>query len=341
MKLTYPNYQVVVVDNQSPNSSWESIQQWVRGELKVNLPGTNPLLNLSLPAVPKPLPHVLLSRSDLKGNPARPVPGSLVLIDAEENLGYSGGNNLGIEYALRDEECTYVWILNNDTVVDPDALRFQVERMMTYEARQQKIGIMGCKVMHYYQPAVIQGAGGSRLYKWIGYATGLGNGEADTGQYDVEQVAVDYINGCSMFTSRNFIEQVGFLSEDYFLYFEEPDWAVRGRRAGKWELGYAWQAKIYHKEGASIGGGTHREKSSISKFSDFYWARSKILFTRKFYPYCLPTLYAGMSLALLNRIRRGQWDRVSMLMRVMLDPSSRYPSSDQTSPINTKSSHIK
>jgi GT2 family glycosyltransferase len=330
MKLDYPDYQVVVVDNQSPNRSLNYIQQWASGTLDVSVPASNPLRSLSCPAIPKPLPYTLLTRSDLEDNQANPTRVPFVLIDAGENLGYSGGNNLGIQYALRDEECAYIWVLNNDTVVEPSALRFLVEKMATCAAQHQKVGILGCKVMHYYQPTVIQGAGGSRLYKWLGYATGLGNGETDAGQYDVEQVAVDYINGCSMFTSREFIDQVGLLSEDYFLYFEEPDWAVRGRRSGKWELGYAWRAKIYHKEGASIGGGTHREKSSISKFSDFYWARSKILFTRKFYPYCLPTLYAGLSLAILNRIRRGQWDRVPMLMRVMLNPLPKYRSSDQT-----------
>jgi GT2 family glycosyltransferase len=121
------------------------------------------------------------------------------------------------------------------------------------------------------------------------------------------------------------VREVGLLAEEYFLYYEEPDWAERGRRMGNWELGYAWKARVYHKEGASTGGGTHRRKT-VSQLSDFYFVRSRILFTRKFQPYCLPTVYAGLLIAIANRLWHGQPDRALMIVKTMLSPRRTFKS---------------
>jgi hypothetical protein len=177
---------------------------------------------------------------------------------------------------------------------------------------------------------VIQCASGSHLNKWLGrLSTGLGNGQPDQGQFDVEEVDVDFVTGSCMFTSAAFVEEVGLLAEEYFLYYEEPDWAERGRRAGDWQLGYAWKARVYHKEGASTGGGTHRRKS-VSLLSDFYFVRSRVLYTRKFNARYLLTVYLGLLLAMASRAWNGQWNRILMILKVMLKPIRTYKASPHT-----------
>jgi GT2 family glycosyltransferase len=111
------------------------------------------------------------------------------------------------------------------------------------------------------------------------------------------------------------LEEVGLLQEDYFLYFEELDWAVRAR--GRFRLGYAASSVVYHKEGSSIGG-SDRAKTAKSATADLYALKNRVRFTRRFYPYALPTVYLGLLLALANRVRRRQWDRVALIVRIML-----------------------
>ena len=107
-----------------------------------------------------------------------------------------------------------------------------------------------------------------------------------------------------MLVSRQFVESVGLLAEDYFLYNEEIDWATRAK--GLYTLAYAAKSTVYHKEGASIGGSNFK-LAQKSRTSDFYMIKSRIMFARKFYPYTLPTVYLGLGATMVNRMRRGQW----------------------------------
>lgn len=119
-----------------------------------------------------------------------------------------------------------------------------------------------------------------------------------------------------MLVSRDFLREVGLLSEDYFLYFEELDWAVRAK--GKFELAYAPQSIVYHKEGGSAGArSTEAEKSWVA---DYHFIRNRIVFTRKFLPAMLPTVYFALFIALLRRARRGRWDRVRMIAKLCWSP---------------------
>jgi len=113
------------------------------------------------------------------------------------------------------------------------------------------------------------------------------------------------------------------MDEGYFFYFDEIDWALRGKKNGGWELGYAYKSKVYHKEGASAGG-NNLKKNSKSKFSDFYAIRNRIRFTKKFYPYCLPIVYLSLFIVALNRIKRKQFDRVFMIFKILLDTNATF-----------------
>ena len=104
---------------------------------------------------------------------------------------------------------------------------------------------------------------------------------------DSRPARMDYINGASTLASRSFLEKIGLMEESYFLYFEEMDWAMRAR--GKFALGYARDSVIYHKEGATIGTNLDRRKRSL--LSDQYLSRNRVLFTRRFVPWALPTVF--------------------------------------------------
>lgn len=235
----------------------------------------------------------------------------VTILQAGANLGFAGGNNVGIRHAL-EHGADYVWILNNDTVVAPDALTRLLERMQA----KTDAGMCGSKLVYYHDRRQVQALGGATYNRWFCIPKHLGRNSDVDAAVDVEEVEarLDYVVGASLLVSRRFVETIGLMNEDYFLYFEELDWAARAR--GRFSLAYAENSIVYHKEGASIGGKIDRplERSSIS---DYYWMRNRLIFTRKFYPYALPTAYVSLLLALFNRVRRRQWDRVRMSLSLL------------------------
>ena len=155
-----------------------------------------------------------------------------------ENLGYAGNNNVGIQAAL-DQEAEWVFILNNDTVLDPACLSLLIEN----GELDRGVGIVGPMVYHFDQPDVIQSAGGILGKNWQSNHAGIN--QHDTGQFKTVR-QVDWISGCAILVRRALIEDVGALDPDYFLYWEEIEWCLRARRAG-WKILHIPQAKLWHK----------------------------------------------------------------------------------------------
>lgn len=236
----------------------------------------------------------------------------VTLLQSGANLGFAGGNNVGLRYALQNG-VDYVWLLNNDTLIEPDALTYLVKKMQ----RDPGLGLCGSTLVYEGQRGTVQALGGARYNRWLGSVRHIGQHQPRAQAVDEGTVEdqLDYLIGASMLASRTFLETVGLLQEDYFLYFEELDWAARAR--GTFRLGYAAKSIVYHKEGSSIGG-TDRAKTTKSYTADLYALKNRVRFTRRFYPYALPTVYLGLTVALFNRLRRRQWKRVALLARIML-----------------------
>ncbi|MDZ7771562.1 MAG: glycosyltransferase family 2 protein [Balneolaceae bacterium] len=233
------------------------------------------------------------------------------LLESGRNLGFAGGTNLGIRHAM-EEGADYLWILNNDTVVESQALDRLLERMQG----EPRIGICGSRLIYLDQPEVLQALGGGTYNRWLGITRYVGEGgpaRMEVEPADIER-QLDYISGASMLVSRRFIEEVGPMNEEYFLYYEELDWMERA--GGRFELGFAPHSVVYHKEGASIKANT-LQRNRKSKRADYYQLRNRLLFTRNYHPLMLPTVYLGLLGALLNRIFRKQWDRVPMILGLM------------------------
>jgi GT2 family glycosyltransferase len=319
-KLKYTNFHVVLVDNCSPNNSISKIREWADGKHKIEISNSFHY-SLVYPEITKPLLYDFINEDEIN---LINTNNNLTIINASKNEGFSHGNNIGIKFGLNQKDASFFWILNNDTVVTPDSL---TQLVAEYQKRQNfKIGILGCKVKYYHQPNLIQCLGGATYNKWLAYGKQVANQKIDSKIYDNDDVKLDLIIGASMFVDINFIDKVGLLGEDYFLYFEEQDWAERAIRKG-FSLEYTHKAVIYHKEGGSIGGNQLNIKG-ISKLSDFYYARNKIIFTKKFHSkLCVLTVYLSFILIILNRIRRGQPDRIPMLVKILFNPYKHFENS--------------
>lgn len=232
----------------------------------------------------------------------------LELIQTGRNLGYAGGNNVGIRRAL-ELGADYIWILNNDTVVNPEAIDHLVARMES----DPSLGICGSSLLYHDDPQIVQAYGGARYNRWTSRTRYLGQFESYDPEIDATAVelALDMVSGAAAFVRRAFVEEVGLMCEDYFLYFEEIDWATRAR--GRFGLGVAPKSVVWHKEGKSAG--THREEWKRSELADYYGIRNRFLFTRKHHPLLLPAMYLTLPAAILNRFRRRQWARLPTLLR--------------------------
>jgi hypothetical protein len=160
------------------------------------------------------------------------------IIAIGENLGYAGNNNVGIEAAMQ-QGADWLFVLNEDTVLDPDCL----SRLVAIGESEATIGIVGPMVYHHDEPEVIQSAGGLLTRQWAGVH--LAQNEPDRGQYPAPH-AVDWVSGCAILLRRAVIEQVGMLDPRFFYYWEETEWCVRTGKAG-WKLMHVPQAKLWHK----------------------------------------------------------------------------------------------
>lgn len=208
--------------------------------------------------------------------------GEIKIIRNEENLGFAGGNNVGIEDALKDG-ADYIIILNNDTIVDKNLVN---ELVKTAES-DEKIGIVVPKIYFAagfefhkdrYQKEergrVIWYAGG--IMDWqnvIGHHRGVD--EVDHGQYD-RQEDTELTSGCCMLMKREMFEKVGVFDERYYLYYEDSDLSVRAKREG-FKIIYAPKAVLWHKNAGSAEG-------SGSALQDYYITRNRLIFGTRYAP---------------------------------------------------------
>lgn len=165
------------------------------------------------------------------------------LIQNPENLGFAGGNNVGIRKALEDG-FSHVLLLNNDTLVKPDFLGQLVRKAI----QNPKAGIIQPLILFLHNPKEIWSAGG-KWVKSLSRAITLGDREP-LADYRFKQEELDWATGCSMLISREAILQAGLLNEQYFLYFEDVEWSLRIKAAG-FRVHLEENSVIYHEAGAS------------------------------------------------------------------------------------------
>lgn len=304
----YPDYRVLVCDNASADGSLERIQAWADGRIEAPVAPGDPLRRLSTPPVPKPIPLVVQDRSAAERHVgAEPVP-PLVLIGAGSNLGFAGGNNVALRLALARDDFEYAWLLNNDTVVEADSLRHLVSRMRA----RPDAGMCGSTLVFYDPPHQVQAYGGATYNRWFGVPHNISRLRPDDDPARIES-RLDYVMGASMLVSKPFLREVGLMSEDYFLFCEEVDWATRAR--GCYTLAYAPESRVYHKGGRSTG----LSGRNYSKTGDFYMNRSQLVYARRHTPWLIPFILLRHLLVLGNSLVRWRLGRIAMLGRIYLD----------------------
>jgi GT2 family glycosyltransferase len=281
-KSKYSKFRIVVCDNASDDGSVEKIIQWAK---------TNGIEYDELERE-----HAETANRDGYSD--------LVLIQTGANLGFAGGNNVGLRYILSVNDFDYIWVLNNDTIVDADA----ITELVDYINQDTQYGIIGSKIVYYHNPKLIQAEGGYRYCKWIASILPFDSTYSES--------HLDYIYGAAMFLNRRFIEKVGLMDERYFLYCEELDWCIRGKRSG-YKLGYCMRSKVFHKHGKSIGSAPRWQNRSC--IADYYANRSKLLLTKKFYPYAQPTVYCRLIASSLLRVLYGQNDRAKKIIKMIVN----------------------
>lgn len=187
----------------------------------------------------------------------------VIFLKSEKNLGFAGGNNLGIKIAKGD----FLLFLNNDTEVDPGFLEPLVARLQS----DSQIGMISPKIRFYYTPDTIQYAGYTPMNGITLRQHMIGYRVKDTGQFNIAGETYS-IHGAAMMVPRSVISRVGMMAEMYFLYYEEHDWAERIKRAG-YKLFYEPASLVFHKESVTTG--------KESPLKTYYINRNRFLFARR------------------------------------------------------------
>lgn len=186
-------------------------------------------------------------------------------IRSERNLGFAGGNNLGIKASIGK----YLFLINNDTYFIDD----NIDKVLKRFEEDKNIGGISPKILFHQPFGTIQFAGYTKLTKITMRNSIIGFGINDDGQFN-NSFDTPYLHGAAMIIKRDIIETTGLMCEDYFLYFEEIDWSERIKSKG-YRLIYEPSCVVYHKESRSTG--------KNSPFRTFYITRNRLLFAKRNY----------------------------------------------------------
>ncbi|OQX74304.1 MAG: hypothetical protein B6D61_11695 [Bacteroidetes bacterium 4484_249] len=269
----YEHFQVVVVDISNINLSVEKINQWIE----------------------------------------RKNDNRFELIPEKENKGFAYANNIGIKYSRKQNDCDFLWILNNDTVIEKNSLE---ELINCYKQKKdiKTIGFIGSKILDYGDKKLIQNVGGT-FNKWTGYSVLIGMGEKDKGQFDNKEIKVDYVIGASMFCHSSLIHEVGLMPEDYFLYYEDIDWCITSQKAGFRNL-TCTRSIIYHKQGVSTGAKLLTDDKHLMNKKYLYI--SYLRFYKRQYKLLLPVAYFILFKQLLGMMFHRKFKEAGLIVVAVL-----------------------
>lgn len=188
----------------------------------------------------------------------------LIYIRSDTNLGFAGGNNLGINAASGD----YLLLLNNDTEITPGF----IDTMVSELEQNPDIGLLSPLILYFDEPNIIQYAGFTDMDYLTCRNHGIGSMEINNGQFDNDSRKTGFCHGAAMMCRKTDLLNAGLMANEFFLYYEELDWCEKFKKSGK-KIWFTGKAKIYHKESMSVG------KESIIK--TYFMTRNRMLFIRR------------------------------------------------------------
>lgn len=225
------------------------------------------------------------------------------MIRSEKNLGFAGGNNLGIKVAKGQ----YIFLINNDTFFKD----FNVQSLYNCLESSPSIGVVCPKIRFSWGKQPLQFTGYTPLSAITVRNRSIGFGEEDTGRYNIIH-PTPYAHGAAMMLKREVIDKVGFMPECYFLYYEEIDWSMMITRAG-YEIWYEPSCTIYHKESQTTGQG--------SPLRTYFITRNRLLLVKrnwKGFTKYLSYIYLICIVAtrdILKDTLKGRWDLAKAVCR--------------------------
>ena len=293
--LSGPLLNVVICDNGSNDDSFEQLSNWLAGNA-----GSTDQFHTPLGS------GTHLTR--FNGPFSRTVQ-KVYLLRLPKNLGYAGAINRCITWGQEALIARDFWLLNNDVKVDPQAL----SQLVAVTRSAPDIGLCGSVLLDWDHPETVQAIGGIyRRYLAVGWhLKALPSGAV---QHEEVFFDIDYPVGASLFVTHEYLETVGLMDDAYFLYYEEMDWAERGRRLG-FRPAVALGSLVQHKEGASTG--SHGGVRNKSPLSERYGVINRLRITRKFWPLYLPVVWMSLWLVVLDRLIHGEWARAQLVFRLM------------------------
>jgi len=215
------------------------------------------------------------------------------VVETGRNLGFSGGCNFGIQDAL-SRGADYVWLLNNDTIIEPTTLSHMVDAAMSVN----KVGAVGSVIYHLDDMDRIQAWGGGRINRWLGRS-----------RHCIAPCKIDYISGASMLLSRLALEDVGLLRESYFMYWEDADICLRLRNSG-YKLIVADMSRLYHRESSSVGKGSLRHIE--------YFNCSAVKFFRSNYSLSMIPILMGVTTRFIKQVIRMRFRAAFVVVHASL-----------------------
>ncbi len=262
-KISYSNYLIIIVDNNSANDESEKLEKIYRGKAHI--------------------------------------------IRCKENLGFTGGNNVGIRYSL-EKKADYILLLNNDTTVNPDFLDILVSKF----AVLSEAGIIAPRINYYNEPKKIWTDGGK-----ISRLRGSGFAYSDKLETEVDNSdkLVSFVSGCCMLINSDVFLKVGLFDENYFLYTEDTDLCLRVIKA-PYKICVTPNSKIYHKVSNST-------KKSLTALPLYYTTRNRLYFAKKnFQITCFLTviyIFVAMVLKSAAWIISGRGENIYAVMNAFKD----------------------
>lgn len=320
LKSSYENYKIIIVDNASVDNSMDSIRRWAKGELQAWVEQDSPHREKILGDAYKMLSHDYYDARAIHHQNEILSDQKIILIQSHDNRGYGAGNNIGIKYALSRGDYSYVWLLNNDTVVREDAM----EKLVTYAKRDENLGILGSALLYYDHPDLIQTLGG-KFNKYFAVPSHIlanyGYKKALDESFDTKRI--DYVVGASMMLTRTYLDKIGLMPEGYFIYFEEIDMATNAAKHGL-QIDLCLESIVYHKESATI----KKENLTRSEFSDYYAMRNRLIYTKKYREAYLPSVYVGLVLSSFVRLFRGEFGKIKNIFKIIFKEKLTQDSAD-------------
>ena len=274
LAVTDTDLRILVVDNASPDDTVEILRKWAAAGT-LHDAGNLPY---------RPRDHGPVSLIDISGNDqGTALPnGAVGLLQTGLNTGFAGGVNRGMAALAACPEIDAFWILNPDAMTLADTPAALARGML----ENPGFGLMGGRI-YYTDPATqIQGDGGT-INRYTGICIPINLGAMGPAVPPPRSTDLDFVSGAHMLASRAMLETTGGMVEDYFLYYEEVDWAMR---RGALDLVYLDDAIVHHHGGTAIGSPTlERGPSPLSSYFTF---RNRMRFQRRFSPWSLPMTWA-------------------------------------------------